>query len=579
MAKPGTPAELAWTPQFVCPRCATSLTTFSSGTLGCGACQTAVPLRDGIYRCLRPERLKEIEPFLAHYRRVREEDGYRHRESAYYRSLPRVDPHDAQAARWRVRHESFRHLVRVLLRLGRRPLRILDLGAGNGWLSHRLTALGHRCVALDWLDDVEDGLGAQRHYPVGFTCVQADFDELPLAPGQFDLAVFNASLHYSPDFVGTLRHARGMLVAGGALVVMDSPVFATEQGGHRMLAAQQIDAGAMHRSVVQWGEGYLTKSGLARAGRDARVGVRWIPSRGGPSWAARRWLAGLKERREPAKFGIWLGGWPPARPDGARPLGSCASGPGSPESASQPEGPAVNRSARGPISLRGGLWRWWLRLRHQTLGRRYRRLVLERVDGVPLVVLPEVFNPVLFRTGVFLARSVRPPDPAGAAEPRALDVGTGSGIGAIFASRLGYRVVGVDLNPEAVRCARLNVLLNDVEGRVEIRSGDLFAPVAGNQFDLVLFNPPFFRGTPADRLDLAWRATDVIERFAGGLGGALSPSGEALIVLSTDGESRAMLAALDAAAFAVRPVARRDFGNEILTVYSARRRTPGASSA
>ncbi len=239
----------------------------------------------------------------------------------------------------------------------------------------------------------------------------------------------------------------------------------------------------------------------------------------------------------------------------------------------------MNRSARGPGSLRRWFWRWWLRLRHQTLGRRYRRLVLERVDGVPLVVLPEVFNPVLFRTGVFLARSVRPPAPAAAAEPRALDVGTGSGIGAIFAARLGYRVVGVDLSPEAVRCARLNVLLNDLEGRVEIRSGDLFAPVAGDQFDLVLFNPPFFRGTPADRLDQAWRATDVIERFAGGLGGAIRPTGEALIVLSTDGEWRAMLAALEAGGLAIRPVATRDFGNEILTVYSARPSTTASTPA
>lgn len=234
----------------------------------------------------------------------------------------------------------------------------------------------------------------------------------------------------------------------------------------------------------------------------------------------------------------------------------------------------MTRSARLPGRLRRRFWRWWLHLRHQTLGRRYRRLVLERVDGVPLVVLPEVFNPVLLRTGAFLARSVRPPAPAANCPPGgellALDVGTGSGIGAIFAARLGYRVVGVDLNPEAVRCARINVLLNDLEGRIEIRVGDLFAPVAGETFDLVLFNPPFYRGTPADRLDQAWRSTDVMERFASQLAAVLRPTGEALIVLSTDGEWQAMLTALQAGGFQTRPIARRDFGNEILTVFSAR---------
>jgi HemK-related putative methylase len=190
-----------------------------------------------------------------------------------------------------------------------------------------------------------------------------------------------------------------------------------------------------------------------------------------------------------------------------------------------------------------------------------------------LVVLPDVFNPVLLRTGAFLARSVPSPPVAegrSAAAHRALDLGTGSGIGAIFAARCGYHVVGVDINPEAVRCARINVLLNNLEGRVEIREGDLFAPVAGDRFDLVLFNPPFYRGTPVDRLDQAWRATDVIERFASGINDALRPTGEARIVVSTDGEWRATLAALETRGFTIRPVASRDFGNEVLTVYSGR---------
>jgi methylase of polypeptide subunit release factors len=213
-------------------------------------------------------------------------------------------------------------------------------------------------------------------------------------------------------------------------------------------------------------------------------------------------------------------------------------------------------------------------LRHQILGRRYRRLVLEKVDNVPLVILPEVFNPVLMRSGAFLARNIRRlangDDNTARRDPRALDVGTGSGVGAIFAALHGYAVVGVDVNPDAVRCARINVILNDLEERVEIRPGDLFASVKGQQFDLVLFNPPFHRGIPTGRLDQAWRSTDVMERFAHGLGTVLCPSGEALVVLSTDGEADRMLAALGANGFITRVVSSRDFGNEVLTVYSAR---------
>ena len=75
-----------------------------------------------------------------------------------------------------------------------------------------------------------------------------------------------------------------------------------------------------------------------------------------------------------------------------------------------------------------------------------------------------------------------------------LDMGTGSGIAAIAAARRGARVVAVDISTEAVRCARINVLLNRVDDRVEIRCGDLFEPVQGERFDLVLFNPPFYAG-------------------------------------------------------------------------------------
>ena len=207
------------------------------------------------------------------------------------------------------------------------------------------------------------------------------------------------------------------------------------------------------------------------------------------------------------------------------------------------------------------------------LRRRLGRLTLETLDGVPLIVLPEVFNPVVFRTGTVLARTVAssPWAQPRAEGARALDLGTGSGVGAVFAALRGYRVTAVDLNPEAVRCARLNALLNGLEDRIEARQGDLFAPVAGESFDLILFNPPFFRGAPRSRIDLAWRGTDVLERFAAGLPAALAPVGLALLLLSTDGDGPALLDALERGGFAIESAARRDFGNEVVTVHAVRR--------
>jgi len=227
----------------------------------------------------------------------------------------------------------------------------------------------------------------------------------------------------------------------------------------------------------------------------------------------------------------------------------------------------MNSATRLVSSLGYALWRPVLR-------RRLGRVALEEIDGIPLVVLPEVFNPAVYRTGAMLARAVASwaPTKASRSDPiRVLDLGTGSGAGAVFAARRGFQVVAVDVNPEAVRCARINALLHHLEERIDVRQGDLFSPVAGERFDLVLFNPPFFRGEPAGDLDRAWRGTDVLERFAAGLSEALSPGGTALLCLSTDGEGDALLAGLRDGGFGIETAVQHDFGNEIVTVHAVRR--------
>jgi len=230
----------------------------------------------------------------------------------------------------------------------------------------------------------------------------------------------------------------------------------------------------------------------------------------------------------------------------------------------------MNAATRLVSSLGLAVWRPVLR-------RRLGRLVIEEIDGVPLLVLPEVFNPSVYRTGALLARAVdawMPPEQTRPEEVRVLDLGTGTGVGAVFAARRGFQAVAVDVNPQAVRCARINALLHHQEDRIEARQGDLFSPTGGERFDLVLFNPPFFRGEPANALDRAWRSTDVLERFAAGLATALKPAGEALVVLSTDGDGAALLRGLGERGLGAEPAMRRDFGNEVVSAYRIRASQP-----
>lgn len=207
------------------------------------------------------------------------------------------------------------------------------------------------------------------------------------------------------------------------------------------------------------------------------------------------------------------------------------------------------------------LWRFRLFQRH-----RHRRTALERVDNLPLLILPQVFNPVLFRTGEMLARYV-----SGLALPpqtRILDLGCGSGVVSIFAAREGAQVVAVDINPEAVRCTRINALMHGLESSIEAREGDLFGPVRGERFDLVLFNPPYFRGHAHARWEHAWRSEDVMERFAAELRSVLADHGQAILILST--VARGALETLEGPGLSVRTLAERQLLTERLSIVEVR---------
>jgi release factor glutamine methyltransferase len=196
---------------------------------------------------------------------------------------------------------------------------------------------------------------------------------------------------------------------------------------------------------------------------------------------------------------------------------------------------------------------------------RYDDFRLERVQGVPFLVIPSVFNPKVPRTGEFLASLLDSNLVARSHE--VLDMGTGSGVCAVFAAKYARRVVAVDINPAAVRCAGINALLNGVEGQVDARYGDLFAPVRGERFDLILFNPPFVRGVPRDDRDRAWRSSDIAERFADDLRAHLKPGGSALVLLSTFGDCRYFLEEFCKRGLEISVLAERRFVNERLTVF------------
>jgi HemK-related putative methylase len=209
--------------------------------------------------------------------------------------------------------------------------------------------------------------------------------------------------------------------------------------------------------------------------------------------------------------------------------------------------------------------------------RRYDDFRLERLLGMRIMVIPGVANPNLLRTGAFFASQLDARLIGSGTS--VLDMGTGSGVCALFAARRAGRVVAVDISAAAVRCARLNATLNDLEKHIDIRHGDLFAPVAGERFDLVLLNPPFFLGTPRDDRDAAWRSNDLARRFAAGVGHHLEAGGVALVLLSSFGDACMLFESeLRANGFHLEVFARRRYINETLTILRATRGSADADA-
>ena len=260
----------------------------------------AFECRDGIYRFLLPERELELKPFLSQYQHVRQQEGNIARPAEYYRSLPSVSRDHPEAERWQIRRQSFEYLLRLL---PKHPVKILDLGAGNCWLTNCLTALGHHCVAVDLSTSCDDGLGAREYYTSQFTCVQADFDSLPFVPRQFDAVIFNASLHYSPDVDRSLEQVNLMIRQKGMIFVSDSPTFRNHQSGRQMVRArdERFQTDFRLKEVIQRGSGYLTRRQMHSAG------FQFHASNGRLLWRVHRLWSGIKLRREPAAFGVWMG--------------------------------------------------------------------------------------------------------------------------------------------------------------------------------------------------------------------------------------------------------------------------------
>ena len=126
--------------------------------------------------------------------------------------------------------------------------------------------------------------------------------------------------------------------------------------------------------------------------------------------------------------------------------------------------------------------------------------------GLRLAVPPGVFHPgIFFSTPIFISFLQK----VDFQKKKVLDVGTGSGLLALFAARCGAAVTALDVNPKAVETTRRNAAANGLS--LTVVESDLFDQLPPQTFDFVLINPPYY---PRPARDVAERAFFAGENWA-----------------------------------------------------------------
>ncbi len=157
-----------------------------------------------------------------------------------------------------------------------------------------------------------------------------------------------------------------------------------------------------------------------------------------------------------------------------------------------------------------------------------------------------------------------------------LEVGCGSGIVSLACAKNGATVWGVDINPEAVRCARENAERNRLSN-ARFMASDLFAAIPEQKFDAIVFNPPYLpttknervRGPLNDAFDGGEDGRKVLDRFLGQFDSFLKPGGTLFLVQSSLNNEQKTRAMLEAAGYVVGVVASESFFFERLSLIKA----------
>jgi release factor glutamine methyltransferase len=157
---------------------------------------------------------------------------------------------------------------------------------------------------------------------------------------------------------------------------------------------------------------------------------------------------------------------------------------------------------------------------------------------------------------------------------KVLEIGTGSGVVAMYASKMTDEVIATDINFNAIELAEKNFASNGIKN-IQLFFGDLFEPVKNQKFDVILFNTPYLPTQECEILEDSLNCAfdggldgrDVIDKFLNEVKNHLNHGGRVQLVQSSLSDTEETISKLKHLGFKTEITANeRFFFEEIVLI-------------
>jgi len=138
------------------------------------------------------------------------------------RMLPDVSANSPYKQEWILRAENYKKLIKhIHTSFAGKPITILDVGCGNGWMSNKLSAEGHHVTGMDL--NMTELTQAEQVFGTSATLTWVYADIMKDEPGKkYDLILFSASVQYFPNLQMLTQRIQQFLNAEGEIHFHDS---------------------------------------------------------------------------------------------------------------------------------------------------------------------------------------------------------------------------------------------------------------------------------------------------------------------------------------------------------------------